>query len=166
VLTHSNTMASADGAKSSDSDSESEKEEYIDSGLPPPCPYVRRKSDQEDSQIRPSMPRQFSSAKNLMVHLQLSEQDLDTSNRLPESANTAKTSTEGASEIDVFAERKKKLQSRVMTQSMPEIRDIRSLYNRGIGKSISHKAVAADAEAKSSRPHLDNGAFDSLFTDL
>jgi hypothetical protein len=145
------------------SDSESEKEEYMDSGLPPPCPYVRRKAEPDEDQIKPLIQGvQSLSARNLRSCLQLSE-DLDTPSCLLASAGSAKITAGGASETDIFAERKKKLQSRVMTQSMPEIRDVRSLYNRGIGQSIGHRPMAVASEAKSSRPTLD---IDSLLTDL
>jgi S-adenosylmethionine:diacylglycerol 3-amino-3-carboxypropyl transferase len=98
-------------------------------------------------------------------------EDLDTSSSLPASADKTNKTLQGISETDIFAERKKKLQSRVMTQSMPEIRDmrdIRSLYNRGIGNSIKQKPFdeLEEAQAKSSRPTLDSDAFDSLFSNL
>ncbi len=146
-------------------DTEPEKEEFVDIG-PPPCQYLRAQTKLRDDLIKSFKPgQQSSSAKDVRGRLLLSE-DIDTPSTLTESADLAKTSFGGASDSDIFAERKKKLRSPVMAQSMPDFRDFRSHYNRDIGRSLQKNTLPEINEAKQSRPKKENDVFDELLSGL
>ena len=128
-------------------DSESEKDEYVDSGLPPPNPYIRR-SFRSNLQFGVASMSRISSVPVMPTFNQsgIFDTTIEANTKAfeNESAGVRPNPSPSISETDKFAERKKKLQSAAMTRSMPELRDVRALYNRGIGKSIRNQSLAME----------------------
>lgn len=165
---------------------DSEKEEYVDSGLPPPSPYMRRDSRAgfgTAGSPSPGIPNR--AVMNRVSSMPSIASAASFSGSLNEISFRKKVHTHqsaGASEepeqlggnlgtgtsasADIFAERKKKLQSAVMTQSMPEIRDIRSLYNKGIGKSMRSRSNSSSKPPPSPPLAFDSDVFDTLLADM
>jgi hypothetical protein len=149
-----------DGAAKVESEESEGEESYYDSGLPPPSPFSRRSSTGEDAFPVPKLPRSVSEG-------QLDEmQDRGFQRRFPgllqaKGPYFASTST---SDSDVFAERKKKLTSRVMTLSMPDLRNVRAQYNKGIGKSMRSRS-SQNLQEQDICTNFDS-TFDSLLSEI
>jgi hypothetical protein len=152
--------------------SDSEKEEYVDSGLPPPSPYLRRPGSCGIGEPTPGvakramMNRSFGGSLNDVALAMKDLSHLTVADETSDKNGPARVVSKApAPAVDVFAERKKKLQSAVMTQSMPELRDVRALYNKGIGNELRNRSMK-NTPPPTPPSTFDNEIFDSLLTDL
>ena len=156
---------------------ESEAEvEYVDSGLPPPRSYTRRNSRTNiefERSITDHPTRSTLSRAHSMPALQPFDEshctettgEADLANASETEKNKPGASQNNTGEYDLFQERKKKLRTPVMAQSMPEIRNIRALYNRGVGKAIHDICLEANCTVTDA-PAFDGQAFDQLMAGL
>ena len=134
------------GTEQGEAEDSEEEERYYDSGLPPPSPFNRRGSGAAAGDAFPGPARGLLPRSMSADHLFGMKERAD-ERRFPLSIDFLKTmgspASTSTSEPDVFAERKKKLTSRVMTLSMPDLtdlRNVRAMYNQGIGKSLRIKS--------------------------
>ncbi len=160
-------VSNKSGATNEGESEESEKEErYYDSGLPPPSPFNRRvclAGEDRDAFQHQRLLRSVS------VDQLYGMKDSDDGRGFSPSIECLRaqgslppsTSTSGC---DVFAERKKKLTSKVMTFSMPDLRKVRAMYNQGIGKSMRSRS-SQNLDEQTPCANFDS-TYDSLLTDI
>jgi hypothetical protein len=148
-----------------ESEGSDEKERYYESGLPPPSPFNRRGSAGEDRDAFPDPKLPRSKSADQLYGMKDNGDD----RRLSPSidylrAKGSLLSSASTSDSDVFAERKKKLTSKAMTLSMPDLRNVRAMYNQGIGKSLQRYGLQTFDEQMLCTNF--DSTFDSLLSDI
>ncbi len=117
------------------------------SGFPPPQPYLRRTPT--PTKVNAILSRSFGSLTRV--------------NSLP---SMEVSGLENSPTIDVFAQRKKMFHSgaSVSSQSMPDLRTVRSLYNRGVALELrKEKALLGKSPEKCDK--FDDAQYDMLLLD-
>jgi hypothetical protein len=144
-----------------------EEDQYFESGLPPPSPFNRRGSSGEGIGAFPDsrLPRSISVDQLYGMKDRVGDDESRFSPGIDFlRAKGSLLMPTATPESDVFAERKKKLTSRVMTMSMPDMRNVRAMYNQGIGKSMRSRS-SQNLDEQGLCTDFDS-TFDSLLSDI